>query len=130
VFYDGHCGLCHRAVVFALRRDTDGRRFRFSPLQGTTFSDQIFSRGDAETSDSIIVVGPDGSLLQQSDAVILILEALGGGWGRFGRALSFVPRLLRDLAYRGVANSRPFVFRQTQDLCPLVPSTLTNRFLP
>ena len=34
LFYDGTCGLCHRAVTFALARDPDGSRFRFAALQG------------------------------------------------------------------------------------------------
>ena len=34
VFYDGHCGLCHRTVLFLLTRDRDGALFRFGPLFG------------------------------------------------------------------------------------------------
>ncbi|HZH02738.1 MAG TPA: DCC1-like thiol-disulfide oxidoreductase family protein [Myxococcaceae bacterium] len=34
LFYDGGCGLCHRAVRFVLARDPAGR-FRFAPLGGS-----------------------------------------------------------------------------------------------
>src|SRR5579885_2416758 len=36
IFYDGHCGLCHGFVKFALARDREGARFRFAPLPEQT----------------------------------------------------------------------------------------------
>ena len=80
-------------------------------------------------SDSIVVLGADGSLLQQSDAVILILEEIGGGWRQLSRGVATVPRRLRNLVYRGVANIRHRLFRKPPGPCPLVPSTLNERFL-
>jgi len=41
LFYDGHCGLCHRSVQFVVRHDRDGTAFRFAPLQGPTFGAMI-----------------------------------------------------------------------------------------
>src|SRR5208282_2216789 len=32
LFYDGYCGLCHRAVRFILAEDTTGTAFRFAAL--------------------------------------------------------------------------------------------------
>lgn len=130
IFYDGHCGLCHRAVLFALRHDGDGSRFRYAPLQGVTFASEISSREDIAIADSIVVLGTDGSCLQYSDAVILMLREIGGGWRGFGHVLALVPRFLRDLVYRGVAGTRHLLFRQPSDLCPRVPPTLGERFLP
>ena len=130
VFYDGHCGLCHGAVLFALRRDTDGDRFRFAPLQGETLRQQLSEDRIAELADSIVVIGVDGSMLQESDAVLLILEQVGGGWKVFGRISSWVPRPLRDGVYRGIAKIRHRLFRRQTDLCPMVPVDLRSRFLP
>ena len=130
VFYDGHCGLCHRSVLFALRRDVDGSRFRFAPLQGPTFASEVALLDDFDASDSIVVLGEDGSLHQQSDAVILILEKIGGIWRHLGRVLATLPQRPRDGVYRGIAKLRKWIFRQPPGLCPLVPSTLNERFLP
>ncbi len=41
VFYDGHCGLCHRAVRFVLAEDRAGNTFRFSALQGELFAQSV-----------------------------------------------------------------------------------------
>ena len=38
LFYDGSCGLCHRAVRFILAEDRSGTAFRFAPLGGETFA--------------------------------------------------------------------------------------------
>lgn len=130
VFYDGHCGLCHGAVLFALRRDGDGSRFRFAPLQGETIHQELPATAIAALTDSIVVVGVDGTVLQESDAVLLMLEQLGGGWKIFGRISSWMPRHLRDGVYRGIAKIRHRLFRRQTDLCPMVPADLRSRFLP
>ena len=130
VFYDGHCGLCHRAVMFVLRRDADGSRFRFAPLQGETLRQQLSEDRIAQLADSIVVVGIDGAVQQESEAVLLMLEQLGGGWRVFGRLSSWVPGSLRNGVYRGIARIRHRLFRRQTDLCPVVPAELRSRFLP
>ena len=130
VFYDGHCGLCHGAVKFALQHDPDGSRFRFAPLQGATLRSELSPQVIAGLTDSIVVLGVNGSLLQQSDAVLFMLKEIGGGWRELGSFLSVVPRFLRNFLYRGVAKTRHHLFCRPEDLCPLVPNTLKERFLP
>jgi predicted DCC family thiol-disulfide oxidoreductase YuxK len=130
LFYDGHCGLCHRAVKFALRHDPDGSRFRFAPLQGTTFRSELSPQAIEGITDSIAVLGVDGSLLQESDAVLVLLKEIGGGWRALGSLLSVVPRFLRDLLYRCIAGTRYHLFDRPEDLCPTVPDRFERRFLP
>ena len=130
VFYDGHCGLCHRAVRFALDHDPQGDLFRYAPLQGSTFREQIPAAAAENLADSIVIQRVDGALLQQSDAILFLLAEIGGGWRRLGRSLATVPRLLRDQVYRGVARLRHLLFRTPPDLCPIVPSSIQDRFLP
>lgn len=130
VFYDGHCGLCHLAVRFALRFDPDGSRFRFAPLQGATLRQVLEPDIIEGLTDSIVVAGTNGTVLEQSDAVLLILEQIGGGWAILGRVGAFMPRTLRDLTYRAVARVRYRLFRRPEALCPLVPEPLKERFLP
>ena len=130
VFYDGNCGLCHGAVRFALNRDPEGRLFRFAPLQGSTLTDVLSQDALSKLADSIAVLGTDDSLWEQSDAILIMLEQIGGGWRFMGQTLSIVPRGLRDLVYRSVARVRHHLFRKPSDMCPVVPASLRERFLP
>lgn len=129
VFYDGTCGLCHRAVRAWLARDRRGL-LRFAPLQGETFAELVPADQRAELPDSIVVRAADGRLLTGSDATVHLLRRLGGAWGLAGALLRLVPRPLRDLAYGAVARHRKRFFGSTDALCPLLPPEQRARFLP
>jgi predicted DCC family thiol-disulfide oxidoreductase YuxK len=130
LFYDGHCGLCHRAVKFVLKHDKTGKAFRFAPLQGETFSALVPASDRAILPDSVIVRTADGALLVRSAAFIHILRRLGGGWRALAAILAVVPRALRDAAYDFVARVRYRVFGRRDDVCPIVPAELRKRFDP
>ena len=130
VFYDGHCGLCHRAVKFILKHDRSGSAFRFAPLQGETIQSRVPADRLASLPDSFVVLTRDGTLLMRSNASLYILQSLGGGWKTLAKALGVVPRGLRDLAYDFVARIRYRVFGRRDDLCPIVPPDLRARFDP
>ena len=130
LFYDGHCGLCHRAVKFVLKHDKTGKAFRFAPLQGETFSALVPASERAMLPDSVIVRTADGVLLVRSAAFIHILRRLGGGWRVPAAILAAVPRALRDAAYDFVARVRYRVFGRRDDVCPIVPVELRKRFDP
>ncbi len=128
LFYDGHCGLCHRAVKFVLRQDRDGTAFRFAPLQGETFLARVEAGRRVGLPDSVVVLTRDGELLVRSDAFLHIFRRLGGGWRLLATVLSVVPRGLRDFVYDFVARIRYRVFGKRDDLCPIVPAELRARF--
>ena len=130
LFYDGHCGLCHRAVKFVLKHDRSGRAFRFAPLQGATFQSRVPAADRADLPDSVVVLTADGSLLVRSDAFVHILRRLGGGWRILAGVLAVVPRPLRDVGYNFIARTRYSVFGKRDDLCPIVPADLRARFDP
>ena len=130
LFYDGHCGLCHRAVRFVLAEDRDGEAFRFAPLQGETFERMVPAERRAGLPDSIVVETHEGALLVRSAAFIYILRRLGGGWRALAAILSLVPRVVRDAAYDFVARVRYRIFGRPDDVCPLVPPDLRKRFAP
>jgi predicted DCC family thiol-disulfide oxidoreductase YuxK len=129
LFYDGHCGLCHRAVKFVLKRDRTGAAFRFAPLQGSTFLEKVPIERRAGLPDSVIVLTGEGELLARSDAFLHICRRLGGRWRWMAGVLSIVPRGLRDAVYNFVARVRYRVFGRRDDLCPIVPADLRERFL-
>lgn len=130
LFYDGHCGLCHRTVRFVMAEDAAGERFRFAPLQGETCSAMIPQAQRKLLGDTLILFGPDRSVRTKSSAVIAVLAGLGGWWRVFAAVLKLVPRALRDVAYDGVAGVRERLFAQPEEACPLVPPELRKRFLP
>ena len=130
LFYDGHCGLCHRTVLFVLKHDRSGDAFRFAPLQGETFLARVPAERRAGLPDSVVVLKADGKLLVRSDAVIHILRRLGGGWGTLAEILWIFPRALRDAVYNVVARVRYRVFGKREELCPVMPRELRARFDP
>jgi len=130
IFYDGHCGLCHRAVKFVLKHDRSGTAFRFAPLQGETIQSHISAERRASLPDTFVVLTQEGALLMRSNASLHVLERLGGGWKVLGKILSAIPRSLRDLVYDFVARIRYHVFGRRDDLCPVVPQNLRARFDP
>ncbi|MGO9897165.1 MAG: thiol-disulfide oxidoreductase DCC family protein [Bryobacteraceae bacterium] len=130
IFYDGHCGLCHRAVRFVLKHDRSGTAFRFAPLQGKTAQARIPVDRRAGLSDSMAVQSRDASLLMRSNAWVHILRRLGGGWTIVAALVAVVPRPLRDGLYSCIARIRYRVFGRRDDLCPIVPPGLRERFDP
>jgi len=129
VFYDGGCGLCHRAVRFLLERDADGSRFMFAPLDGVTFNERVDVRGVA-LPDSIVVLTRSGALLVRSRAALHLLDVLGRHWRLLAQSLRWLPSSLLDRAYDLVARVRHRFFERPDESCPVVPSHLRGRFLP
>lgn len=130
IFFDGHCGLCHRWVKFVLRHDRDGSRFRFAPRQGSTFAEAVPPETREALPDSVIVQTGDGQLKTKSAAVLHILRRLGGGWALLGGLGSIVPGCVRDFFYDRVAAVRHRLFKKPNEACPLMPMELRGRFLP
>jgi len=128
VFYDGGCGLCHRAVRFAIAHDADGSRFRFASLDSEGFRRRVPAASRAGLPDSIVALTPDGTLLLRSAAVMHVLERVGGGWKVVGRLLQLVPRVVRDAGYDAVARIRYQLFARPTDACPVTPPELRARF--
>jgi predicted DCC family thiol-disulfide oxidoreductase YuxK len=129
IFYDGHCGMCHAAVKFVLARDPEGKAFRFSPLQGAYIRTVLSDAERAALPDSLVVKTAEGAVLTRSSAVAYILRRLGGFWRFVGATLSLVPAPIRDWGYDRVAAVRRRIFAPPQEICPLTPPEIRNRFL-
>ncbi|HTY81117.1 MAG TPA: DCC1-like thiol-disulfide oxidoreductase family protein [Candidatus Bathyarchaeia archaeon] len=130
VFYDGACGLCHRAVRFALAHDADGSRFRFAPLGGEAFHRRVPAAARTRLPDSLVALTPEGALLTRSAAVVHVMQRAGGVWKIVGRLLALVPRGIRDAGYDGVARARRRMFERPEDPCPVSAPELRARFEP
>jgi predicted DCC family thiol-disulfide oxidoreductase YuxK len=130
LFYDGYCGLCHRAVRFVLKHDRSRNAFRFAPLQGQTFQARVAASERAGLPDSIVVLTREGTLLVRSDAFLHILRRMGGGWKALGAMLGVIPRVVRDAVYDFVARIRYRVFGRRDEVCPVAAPELRARFDP
>ena len=130
IFYDGECGLCHRWVLFTLKREHGRELFRFAPLQGPTFQAEVPEAERRGLPDSIVVRTADGRLLVRSRAVRHVLARVGGTSGLWARLMGIFPARLADLGYDLVARVRKRLFARPKDFCPLVPPGLSRRFDP
>lgn len=128
VFYDGACGLCHRAVRFLLAEDRAGSAFKFAPLGGFTFEETVPSSQRNGLPDSLVVATSDNRLLVKSDAWLHILARLGGAWRLLSIAFGFAPKAMLDYAYDFVAGIRYKVFEKQVNACPMLPKELRKRF--
>ncbi|HYP14329.1 MAG TPA: DCC1-like thiol-disulfide oxidoreductase family protein [Bryobacteraceae bacterium] len=128
LFYDGNCGLCHRAVKFVLRHDPQGRHFVFAPLDSPAFRRRVPQHRAAILPDSVVVLTSSGEFLVESTAVVYLLRKLGGRWSLAGFLLQVIPQGLRDASYRGVARVRRKLFARPEAACPLMSAELRARF--
>jgi predicted DCC family thiol-disulfide oxidoreductase YuxK len=127
VYHDGDCGLCHRVVRFVLAEDR-ANQFRFAPLQGPSFAREVPGSVRASLPDTFVIVDDHGRMLTKGDAVIHMLERLGGLWRGLGVAFRLLPRRLRDRGYDRVGHIRHRLFPKPGGMCPLVPEALRTRF--
>jgi predicted DCC family thiol-disulfide oxidoreductase YuxK len=129
ILYDGVCGLCNRLVQFILIHDSRDR-FRFASLQ-SDFAAQLLQRygaapGDLDTMYVVLDHELAGErLVSRSEAGVLVLRELGGGWATLGVMLRLLPAWLRNWGYNLIARNRYRIFGK-YDSCPL-PSEKDRR---
>ena len=120
------CALCSRWVRFLLRFDTRGR-YRFAAMQGAQGRALLQAHGlDPEDPTSFLLLDA-GRAWTDTDAIIRVLPGLGGAWRLLG-VLRWVPRGLRDHAYRALARNRYRWFGR-HDTCFLPTPEQAVRFL-
>lgn len=126
IFFDGVCGVCNAFVDIMLHIDK-GQVFHFAPIQGETAQKLLPPLGDNPGEWSIVLLDEAG-VLERSDACLAILRRLGGVWRVFGW-LRFLPRALRDGAYRVIARNRYRWFGR-RETCRVPTADERVRFLP
>lgn len=129
VYYDGSCGLCHRAVRFAVAEERGRDLFRFAPLDGETFLEEVPLERRAKLPDSLIVQSGT-ELLSRSGAVLALGRRLGGYWRVGATVVGLLPAALLDPAYDAVARIRDRLFAAPAESCPTIPQRLRRRFDP
>jgi predicted DCC family thiol-disulfide oxidoreductase YuxK len=135
VIFDGHCGLCNRSVRWCLRRDR-GDRMRFvaseSPKVAALLARHGIEGAGAIVPDSMVVVrdagGADERSLVRSEATLALLSELPRPWPLVAAVARWVPRAVRDAAYRLIARWRFRIWGRLES-CPLPTAEERGRFL-
>jgi predicted DCC family thiol-disulfide oxidoreductase YuxK len=130
IFYDGFCGLCHRAVRLVLAEDTRDAAFRMATLQSDTFERSVPEDKRADLPDTVVVQREDGALLVRSAALLYILARLGGYWRVSSFILRAVPDAVIDAGCDFITRIRHRIFAKPTPACPTVPPHLRARFDP
>jgi predicted DCC family thiol-disulfide oxidoreductase YuxK len=128
LYYDGKCALCHGFVKFCLVEERTGT-LRYAPLQGSHFQAAVSEEIRRTLPDSLVLRTDDGALYVRSDAVIRVMESLGGQWTALAGLLRLLPRPLRDAGYKVVAALRYRVFGSAPEACPIVAPALHGRLI-
>jgi predicted DCC family thiol-disulfide oxidoreductase YuxK len=119
VVFDALCPLCSANARFILKRDR-ARRFRLASVQSAAGRALYRRFGlDPDDPDTMLVVDGD-RLHRDSDAVLAIARGLGPPWSA-ATAARFVPRALRDAAYRMIARNRYRLFGRRDTCWPPAP---------
>ena len=124
IYFDGVCGLCNGFVDFILKIDRK-HQFTFSPLQ-SEFARARLPQALSQDLKSVVYQNGTETFIR-SDAVIRILQDLGGFWSIAGVAAVF-PSKLRDRAYDLVAENRYRLFGR-KETCRLPTPDERSRFV-
>lgn len=130
VLFDGVCVVCDAGMTWLMDHDPT-RRLAYAPLQGETAAAVLARHDVPEGLDSIVYVEqtPEGERISwHSTALLRICRELPLPW----RVLAlgwWVPRPLRDWAYRTFARSRYSIFG-TKDSCRIPTEDEAALFWP
>ena len=132
LLYDGVCGLCNRAVQFALRHDRRDR-LRFAALESGLAKEVLAKHGlDGIPLQSMVLVVDAGTAeeraLVRSEAALRLLSELGGVWRWMAGLGRLVPLGLRDRCYQALADVRYQVFGRYES-CPVPRPEDSSKFL-
>lgn len=128
VLFDGVCNLCAASVQFLIERDPQGQ-FRFCSLQSPTGQRLLAEHGHVlppGVPESVLLL-EGGVVFDRSEAALRIARYLPAPW-RWLWPLRFMPRLLRDAAYKLIASNRYRLFGK-KEACWLPTPALKARFL-
>ncbi|MBS2097118.1 thiol-disulfide oxidoreductase DCC family protein [Carboxylicivirga linearis] len=105
IFYDGWCRLCS-GVVGVLMKTKSGRRFTYVPIQQIDdYIDDSLATPNAIDGNEIVVY-VNQKLVKGADAVLLILNNMGGVYKLLSKVLNILPSRWLNGLYSYMANNR------------------------
>jgi predicted DCC family thiol-disulfide oxidoreductase YuxK len=121
VYYDGYCALCHGFVKQVINIDHENK-IHFKAIQESEY----FEAG--KDIKSILVMN-NGKLLNKTDAVIFIYNAVGGIFRIFAFVMNIFPRSISDKIYDIVSGNRYNIFGKKENVCPIIEEELKSKFI-
>lgn len=104
ILYDDTCSLCNRFVNFVLKRDK-AKIFQFASLQSHYGIELVKNFHLPADKQETILLYEDKKIFSQSDAIIKVLNSLGGIW-RYMVILILIPGSIRNKFYKILAENR------------------------
>ena len=126
ILFDGTCAFCEGSVKFIARRDRAGY-FRFGASQSAAGVALLAEHGLTRELTRSMVLVEDGRVYLRSDATLRIAGRLPWPWSTV-RVFLWVPRPLRDGAYRVVAAIRPRIAGRS-NACAIPPPEIRERMI-
>ena len=126
ILFDGTCAFCEGSVKFIAKRDPAGR-FRFGASQSPQGAALLAQHGLTREMTRSLVLIEDGQVYLRSTATLRIAGQLTMPW-RMAGALIWVPRPIRDAAYRVVAAIRHRIAGKS-NACEIPPPELRGRLI-
>lgn len=140
VYFDGLCNVCNAFIDFLIRHDSK-RVLKFAPMQGSTARARLPAGLVSDLSTMALEVtgasagtgadvGADSKspvIYVESSAAIRTIALLGGVYSLMSIFL-LVPRFLRDLVYRWVAEHR-YLFAGRRETCRMPSAEERAQFL-
>ncbi len=124
IFFDSECMLCNASVQWILNHEHHHDAL-FAPLHGTTFTALPIQQ--QELPDSILV-WKDNRLYMKTQAIIHVLQSMGGKWKILSGLMRFIPLFIANPLYDVIARKRYGWFGRTTE-CMLMKGTMKHRFL-
>ena len=125
VLFDGVCNLCSASVQMVIRHDPRGV-FRFASQQSDIGRELMSAHGLSSELRTVLLI-EDGVVYTESDAALRIAREMGWPW-KLAWSGRFVPKMVRDAAYRLIARNRYVLFGK-KNACWLPTPELRARFL-
>ena len=127
ILFDGICNLCNNAVHTVIEKD-DNNVFVFAAIQSKVGQEIIrYLNIDVSKIDSIILYEPGLAYNIKSEAVLKIMNELGGFW-KLMQIFRILPNSLNNIVYNAIAKNRYQWFGK-KGTCMIPTPVLKAKFL-
>jgi predicted DCC family thiol-disulfide oxidoreductase YuxK len=126
VFFDGYCSLCNGLVDWLMKVDKTGE-LKFASLQGEN-AKKLLEKNSMPLDINTVIYLRDDQKYDRSTAILMIFSDVGGVW-RLARVFFIIPKFIRDLIYKLIANNRYRVFGK-RNSCRIPTKQELDRLLP
>lgn len=125
ILFDGECGFCHWCVQLVMKRDSQNR-FQFASLH-SKIGQELLQKFNLPSSylESVVLI-KNNQAITHSDATLEIFLDFPGFWPLL-YVFKFIPKSIRNRAYRIMANNRRVL--PSAKVCVYPTETQRGKFL-